>query len=105
MFGRSSPILQLCFRSPGRQITLLFRSPGVADVRLTTVLVNEARKTHSTYLARHGRSETRSALDLEFVPRVQGSNELTLLWKGQPLPKAAITVYRPAQMEAGVHQR
>lgn len=47
------------------------------------------------YHARAGRTETRHALDLEIVPLTAGGDSFALLWKGQPLPGAKVTIIDP----------
>jgi hypothetical protein len=72
---------------------------GHADVRLTDMIYAEARKTRSFYYAKGGRQDTVAVFDLEFVPVAPGSNQFTLLWKGAPLPKAAVSVYGPPKWQ------
>lgn len=74
---------------------LAIAASGLGDVRMTDVLVNEARKTRTTYYAKGGRRDLKPVLDLEFVPSAVDSNELTLMWHGAPLQKAEVTVYGP----------
>jgi hypothetical protein len=72
---------------------------GHGDVRLTDMIYAEARKTRSFYYAKGGRQDAAAVFDLEFVPVAPGSNQFTLLWKGAPLPKAAVSVYGPPKWQ------
>lgn len=64
-----------------------FGRPGAPD-RLRAVM-----------LAREGRSETRAAMDLELVPVTAGGNDFVLMLRGQPLPRAEVTVVAPPRWE------
>ena len=71
---------------------------GTGDVRLTddnvfTPWEAEGGKWEGVvYYARAGRTETRSALDLEIVPTAAGANSFVVNWLGKPLPGAKVTV-------------
>ena len=71
---------------------------GTGDVRLTDDNVfapweAEGGKWEGVvYYARAGRTETRSALDLEIVPTAAGANSFIVNWLGKPLPGAKVTV-------------
>lgn len=71
---------------------------GTGDVRLTDDNVfapweAEGGKWEGViYYARAGRTETRSALDLEIVPTAAGANSFVVNWLGKPLPGAKVTV-------------
>jgi hypothetical protein len=75
-------------------------APG-GDVRVIeeTMAPREDRqrggRTRTIFLAREGRSETRAATDLEFVPVSPGGSEFTLMYRGQPLPRASLEVAGP----------
>jgi uncharacterized GH25 family protein len=56
-------------------------------------------KTRTIYYAKSGRSETAAKLDLEFVPTTANSNKFVVLFNGQPLTKAELTVYGPPKWE------
>ncbi|MDP3746565.1 MAG: hypothetical protein Q8Q88_05875 [Phenylobacterium sp.] len=64
---------------------------GSGDVRLVDANVFEPDPTPDggftgrIYYAKAGRSETRSALDFEVVPRSPGSDQFQILFKGQPV--------------------
>lgn len=64
-----------------------FGRPGAPD-RLRAVM-----------LAREGRSETQAVMDLELVPVTAGGNEFTLMLRGQPLPRAEVTLVAPPRWE------
>ncbi|MCO6417754.1 DUF4198 domain-containing protein [Siccirubricoccus sp. KC 17139] len=75
---------------------------GTGDVRLVEDGLppfGREEKTRTVMLAREGRSETRHALDLELVPVAAGGNEFTLLLRGQPLPRAEVTLVAPPRWE------
>lgn len=72
---------------------------GKGDVRFTDMLYAEPRKVRSFYYAKGGRQDTSAVFDLEFVPVAPGSNQFTLMFKGAPLPKAAISVYGPPKWQ------
>lgn len=71
---------------------------GAGDVRLTDDNVfapweAEGGKWEGViYYARAGRTETRSALDLEIVPAAANADSFTVHWLGKPLPGAKVTV-------------
>jgi uncharacterized GH25 family protein len=56
-------------------------------------------KTRTIYYAKSGRSETAAKLDLEFVPTSANGNKFIVLFNGQPLTKAELTVYGPPKWE------
>lgn len=47
------------------------------------------------YHARAGRTETRHALDLEIVPLTAGGDSFAVLWQGNPVPGAKLTIIDP----------
>src|SRR3546814_3039367 len=71
---------------------------GTGDVRVTDGNVfapweAEGGKWEGVvYYARAGRTETRSALDLEIVPTAPEANSFVVNWLGKPLPGAKVTV-------------
>jgi hypothetical protein len=74
---------------------------GTADLRLVDDAVfapwaGEGGKLEgAVFHARAGRRETKAALELELVPVAPDSNTFTAIYKGAPLPGAAITVINP----------
>lgn len=56
-------------------------------------------RTKGILLAREGRQDTTAAMDLELVPVTPGGGEFTLLLRGQPLPRAEVTVVSPPRWE------
>jgi hypothetical protein len=56
-------------------------------------------RLRAVMLAREGRSETRAVMDLEFVPVTAGGNEFTLMLRGEPLPRAEVTLVAPPRWE------
>ncbi|MDB5416430.1 MAG: hypothetical protein JWR10_4765 [Rubritepida sp.] len=64
-----------------------FGRPGASD------------RTKAVMLAREGRSETRQVLELELVPVVAGGNEFTLMLRGEPVPRAEVTLVAPPRWE------
>lgn len=56
-------------------------------------------KTRSIYNARSGRASTAARLELELVPAQAESNNLTLLFRGQPLPNCDVVVIGPPRWE------
>ena len=81
---------------------------GQGDVRLVEDSLSPYgrapdQRTKPVMLAREGRSETRSLLELELVPTVPGGNTFTLLLRGQPLPRAEVTVVAPPRWERRLH--
>ncbi|HEY4253353.1 MAG TPA: DUF4198 domain-containing protein [Roseomonas sp.] len=78
---------------------------GSADIRLVeqslapSARPNSADRVKTVMLAREGRSETRAAMDLELVPVAAGGNEFVLMLRGQPLPRAEVTVVGPPRWE------
>lgn len=71
---------------------------GSGDVRLTDDNVfapweaDGGKWEGVIYYARAGRTETRSALDLEIVPAAADANSFAVHWLGKPLPGAKVTV-------------
>ncbi|NYF31723.1 MULTISPECIES: DUF4198 domain-containing protein [Sphingopyxis] len=71
---------------------------GAGDVRLTDDNVfapweaDGGKWEGVIYYARAGRTETRSALDLEIVPTAADANSFVVHWLGKPLPGAKVTV-------------
>lgn len=59
----------------------------------------ESGRTKAIFLAREGRTETRGAMALELVPVAPGSNEFTLMLRGQPLPRTEVTIVAPPRWE------
>ncbi len=55
--------------------------------------------TKTIYYAKHGRSETATKLDLEFVPTVANGKTFALIFLGAPLPKAELTIIGPSKWE------
>ncbi|MCG5496670.1 DUF4198 domain-containing protein [Ectothiorhodospira variabilis] len=55
--------------------------------------------TRTTFMARAGRSEVKSLLELDLVPDAPGSNRFTLLFRGEPLARTRLTVYGPPRWE------
>ena len=77
---------------------------GAGDIRLVEEGLapfgrTPEQRTRPVMLAREGRSETRGLLDLEFVPEVPGGDRFTLLLRGQPLPRAEVTLVAPPRWE------
>ncbi|RVT97805.1 DUF4198 domain-containing protein [Rhodovarius crocodyli] len=75
---------------------------GTGDVRLIEdgfPPFGREEKTKAIMLAREGRAETRHAMDLEIVPVTAGGNEFTVMLRGQPLPRAEVTVVAPPRWE------
>lgn len=74
---------------------------GAGDVRLTDDNVfapwqaDGGKWEGVIYYARAGRTETRSALDLEIVPTAAEANSFVVNWLGKPLPGAKVTVINP----------
>jgi hypothetical protein len=73
---------------------------GARDVRLIEAMAPYADKqqgghTRTVFLARAGRDDTQARLDLELTPVSVGASEFVLRFKGQPLPKAKLTVFGP----------
>lgn len=56
-------------------------------------------RLRAVMLAREGRSETRAVMDLELVPVTANGNEFTLMLRGQPLPRAEVTLVAPPRWE------
>lgn len=48
-----------------------------------------------TFLARNGRSEAKSLMELDLVPEAPNANSFTLLFRGKPLAKTKVTLYAP----------
>jgi hypothetical protein len=61
------------------------------------------QRTRPIMLAREGRGETRGVMELELVPVAAGGNAFTLLLRGQPLPRAEVTVVAPPRWERRLH--
>ncbi len=61
------------------------------------------QRTRPIMLAREGRAETRSVMDLELVPVAPNANSFTLLLRGNPLPRAEVTVVAPPRWERRLH--
>ena len=82
--------------SPANQIGAAVT--GAGDVRLTDDNVfapweaDGGKWEGVIYYARAGRTETRSALDLEIVPTAADANSFVVHWLGKPLPGAKVTV-------------
>ncbi|MBL6458381.1 DUF4198 domain-containing protein [Belnapia sp. T6] len=77
-------------------------TPGTGDVRLVEDGIppfGREEKTKTIMLAREGRSEARHGLDLELVPVTSGGNEFSVLLRGQPLPRAEVTLVAPPRWE------
>ena len=77
---------------------------GATDARLTDDSIApfgrpEAGRTKAIFLAREGRTETRGVMDLELVPVTAGGSTFTLLFRGQPLPRAEVTIVAPPRWE------
>ncbi|WP_207538324.1 DUF4198 domain-containing protein [Sabulicella rubraurantiaca] len=77
---------------------------GTGDVRLVEEGLGthgqaETGRTKPVLLAREGRSETRPAMELELVPEAAGGNRFTLMFRGQPLPRAEVTLVAPPRWE------
>jgi len=77
---------------------------GAGDVRLVEEGLapfgrSGAEKTKAVLLAREGRNETRAAMELELVPLTPGGKQFTLFLRGQPLPRAEVTVVAPPRWE------
>lgn len=74
---------------------------GEGDVRLVDASVFEPwagegeTKEAAIYYARAGRSETRTALDLEIAPVEPGGDVFVVLYKGAPVADAAVTLINP----------
>ena len=81
---------------------------GTGDVRLTddnvfTPWEAEGGKWEGVvYYARAGRTETRSALDLEIVPTAAGADSFVVNWLGKPLPGAKVTVINADRWQKSV---
>lgn len=77
---------------------LRVEAAGTRDIRLVNEQVWKPWKTKTgsfkaaVFTAREGRSEAKGALDWEFVPLAPGSNEFTLMFKGQALAGKTVTV-------------
>lgn len=56
-------------------------------------------RLRAVMLAREGRSETRAAMDLELVPVTANGNDFVLMLRGQPLPRAEVTLVAPPRWE------
>ncbi len=52
-------------------------------------------RTRTIFLAREGRTETRSALDLELVPTEARGSTFVLMLMGKPLPRTTVTLIGP----------
>jgi hypothetical protein len=78
---------------------------GSTDIRLVEQSLapfgrqGSADRTKAVLLAREGRSETRAAMDLELVPVTAGGNEFVLTFRGQPLPRAEVTLVAPPRWQ------
>jgi hypothetical protein len=70
---------------------------------------NGASHEAAVYYARLGRTEPRAVLDFEVTPTAPGSDHVTVMFKGQPLPEASVTVIDPDQwskaMKTDAHGR
>ena len=81
---------------------------GTGDVRVTDDNVfapweAEGGKWEGVvYYARAGRTETRSALDLEIVPTAPEANSFVVNWLGKPLPGAKVTVINADRWQKSV---
>jgi len=78
--------------------------PGQGDVRLVEESLQPYgrapdQRTKPVMMAREGRTETRGLLELELVPATPGGSVFTLLLRGQPLPRAEVTVVAPPRWE------
>lgn len=74
--------------------------PASGDVRLRDDTVfapwkSDEKMQGAIFYARAGRSETKGALDLELVPVHADGDHFTLLFRGQPVKDAKITVISP----------
>lgn len=49
----------------------------------------------TTFLARHGRSETKALMELDLVPQSAEGNTFTLLFRDKPLARTKVTIYAP----------
>lgn len=81
---------------------------GAGDIRLAEEGLapygrTAEQRTRPVMLAREGRSETRGLLEMELVPEAPGSNRFTLLLRGQPLPRAEVTLVAPPRWERRLH--
>ncbi|WP_043361426.1 DUF4198 domain-containing protein [Belnapia sp. F-4-1] len=82
--------------------------PGSGDVRLVEDGLapygrTPEQRTRPIMLAREGRAEVRGVMELELVPVAPGANSFTLLLRGQPLPRAEVTVVAPPRWERRLH--
>lgn len=74
---------------------------GAGDVRLVDSSVfapwkgDEGALEGATFHARAGRSETRTALDLEIAPVTPNGDAFTVAYKGKPLPETSVTLVNP----------
>lgn len=73
--------------------------PGDARVAEDSIAPRDDRqrggKTRGVYLAREGRQDTTAGLELELVPTTPGGETFTLMFRGQPLPRATVEVIAP----------
>ena len=78
---------------------------GRGDLRLVEDAISprddkeRGGQTRTIYYAKTGRSETAAKLDLEFVPTTANGNQFVVLFNGDPLSKAELTVYGPPKWE------
>ncbi len=73
---------------------------GSGDVRAKDDTVFEPWKSGdkfegAAFYARAGRTETRTALDLEIAPVAAGADTFLVIWKGQPLADASVNLVNP----------
>lgn len=80
-----------------------FTTEANADVRLSQGRIH--KETRVFFDAKTGRQETKAAapLTLELVPDTAGSSEFTLIFRNQPLPKAAVTLISPQKWTKTLH--
>lgn len=71
--------------------------PGKGDVRVFDEVMHRSSKV--VYDIKYGRSETAGVSGFELVPVAAGSNTLTLMLDGKPLPKTEVVVFGPPKWE------
>lgn len=81
---------------------------GTGDVRLAEALLpreDKAKggKSRTVFHAKAGRTETAAKLDFEIVPTAPNANAFVLTFKGQPVPKAPVTVFGPPKWSKVLH--
>jgi hypothetical protein len=78
---------------------------GTEDVRLVEESMKPSSRagatdiTKTVMLAREGRREPKSVMELELVPTAPNGDVFTLLLRGEPLPKIEIVVVGPPRWE------